>query len=79
MVSKNELLGMLDRAMNHEEHIIVGWGYAINEHIPGADLTNEQKDQLSKITDVQVNQSLKHKEIFKKLFRKVAESGQDEF
>ena len=79
MVSKDELLGMLDKAIDQEENIIVGWGYAINEWIPRSDLTDEQKNQLRDIVDTQTTQSLNHKEIIKNWFKKVSEGSRNEW
>lgn len=79
MVSKNELLGMLNKAIDEEEHIIVGWGLTINEYVPKADLTDEQKEQLKDIVYIQSTQSLNHKKILSNWFSKVSEGGKNEF
>ena len=79
MVSKDELLGMLEKAINQEEHVIVGWGSAINQWIPKSDLTDEQKEKLKDLVYIPSSQSLKHKEIFNKWYKKISEGKQNEF
>jgi hypothetical protein len=79
MASKGQVLEMLERAINHEEHIIVGWALAIDEWLPKVDITNEQKNQLRDIVHLQTTQSFKHKEMVNAWFKKVSESGKSEY
>lgn len=79
MVSKDELLDLLDDAVRQEEVIITAWRDAVLEKLPASGLTPEQKDRLKRIVDTQMAQSFVHKRIFTEWVNTVLGSDKDEF
>ena len=79
MVSRSELLKMLEEAVETEETLVSAWRDKALSCLPVLDIDNDQNDLLEGILNILSKQSLEHKKHFSDLITKIVRSDQDEF